>query len=439
LEAFSPIGDGTYDLATYTSTFNSTLSANTTSCEASATWTNYHNTLLSDGVTDPTATTIANHFCEKRARADAIAAAHNAADASSATKWITLQAYGTGARPKIAPGGSVKFALRFGVGGTFGGGWKIQDVDFANAQDAGIDAEVLGVNPATRQAHGLWIKNSKFTNIAGMVPNYAFPSTDDHLYGYTPLFACSIATTHVNQAVFENVESDTSDCPLWVFGGDGVWVKGGNFHDSGRNGAVFDGIGNTGPGGSISGATTITPVSNLLFDTTTVSNSGAGAGSTKGVAGINASNDRDVIIQNSTFTLTHANAADGVGIDFEGWDTNGNPEVSGLYLVQGNTFSSNQNAAFLCNQQAGQTMTSDSELLLDSNILTSNASNSLPAILAMRTGIANDNFIFTRNNVTLATSTQNKWSGNSTQTYTPLTNTTPTGYTFGASNNVHFP
>ena len=332
--------------------------------------------------------------------------------------------------------------MKFGVGSKFTGGWKIDGVDFADAQDAGVDAEIIGVTPENRKAHGLWIKNAKFTNIQGLRGTAGvFPAADAACCGYVPFFACSVTTTHVEQVVLDNVESDSSDCPMWGFGGDGYWIKNGNFHDSLRNGLVYGGIGNDN-GGAISGATSVTPTSNLLVDSCTISNSGSGFGSTKGVAGIQISNGQDIIIQNSTFTLNKSNSADGVGIDIEGEDPGAGPggvTIPATYLIQGNTLSSNQGAAFLNNQAASTGWNSSSEVLINSNFFTSNANNSLPAIMGMRTGLTNINIVWTNNNTTRAVNTQQKWAGNSTNTYTPLTNTTPTGYTYGASNTDHFP
>lgn len=373
------------------------------------------------------------------ARADAVQAAHAAANASAGTKWITLSSYGAGAHAKIQPGGAIKFGIRFGHESTpFTGGWKISGVDVDSVQDACIDAEIVGSHPELRKAAGLWINNVKLTNAAGMTVNTTFPGAESVPQGYVPIWAAGIAVTHVDYVQVTGTEIANVDIPFAQFAGQGLWITGANWHDSFREGVEIAGIQTD--GGSVTGSTACTPAKNFLFESSTVSNSGSTTGWSKGQAAVQFSNARDGIVRSNTFSSTHVNTADGVGIDFEGFsaaDIDLGTTIPARMLIVGNTVSSNVGAGILTNQST--TFDSTSEMLIDNNAFTSNGNNGLPAIMGMRTGVANTNFIFTRNNTARVVTGQQKWGGAASTVYSPLTNITPSGYVYGLSNTDHFP
>lgn len=435
-ETLTPSGNGVYDSAIYASTFSSTLSANTATYQGGAVFSAYHTQLLSDGVSEPAATDTANSYCIMRARADAIQAAHAAADASGGTSWITVASYGAGARPKIAPGGAIKFGIKFATHSAFTGGYKIKGVDIDSCKVSAIDAEVVGVNPHLRKASGLWIEDCKLTNITGMAVGVSFPGSEP---GYIPLCSSGVSTTLVDQLVLKNVEATTVDAPTSIFGGDGLWVTGCNFHDSNVMQTSWGGI-LTAPG-IITGSTYVTPISNFLFEDSVISNMGATVGYAKGVAGVAMSNTRDFIIRNTEITLTKANQADGIAIDFEGNiapDINGNT-IPWIGLVENCNIHNNAGGAMLHNQNTGQGSNPLSLLIIHDNLFTTNGSSGLPAIIGQRTGLANNNIVCTSNDMTRGVTQQKLFGGDATHVYSPLTNTPPAGYVYGASNTDHFP
>ena len=422
----------------YNSTFSSTLSANTTTCQASGSYTTYRNTLISDGVAGGTATTIADDWCTRQARADAIRAAQNAADASASTKWITFDSYGTGARPKIQPGGSVKYAFHFDPANLFEA-FKIKNIDLDDADVAGIFVERHAANV---KSHGLWIENVRITNVTGVTIDGTgtYPGAEPNYIG---LFALGIDTVLIDQVRIKDVEVTSSDAPISLFGADSAWISGGNFHDSFVNGLFLQGIGNATP--LITGATYVTPIQNALIETTLISNMGSTTGYAKGVSGLLFANSRDFIVDNTEITLSKINVADGVAIDLEG---NIGPDISSnvipwIGIVQNSNLHANAGAAFLSNDSTSNGSNAASRMLFDNNLFTGNATSgggaALPAIMGERTGLSNHDKIFTNCNVAKSASGAFLWGWDATHAYTPMTNSTPSGYTFGASNSVHFP
>lgn len=437
-ESFAPTGNGNYALSTWTSTFNSTLAANTATYQGGAVFSTYKSILLADGLSDSEATTDANDYCTRIAREDAIRAAHAAAD--SASTWIIMDSYGSGARPKIAPGGAAQYGINFPAAWT--GGWKIRNIDIDACQVCGIHAEIVGVNPELRKAHGLWFENLKITNITGgsIDTTGTYPG---NIAGYIGLMGEGICTTHINQIKVSNVECTNLDSPALFFGADGLWITGCNFHDSYVGGLFIQGLGNATP--LITGVAYVTPCSNVLIESTTITNSGATTGYAKGVGGIVFSNTRDFSVYNTEIKTTQLNIADGVAIDFEG---NNNPDINGetvpwTGMIRSCNFHDNKGAAFLNNSIVAHGSNPISRIFFHANHFTNNALSgsgvALPAIIGQRTGLSDNHYVFTSNDIGLAAATSKLFGGDSANAYSPMTDTPPAGFTYGPSNTKHFP
>jgi hypothetical protein len=76
-------------------------------------------------------------------------------------EWITIDAYGTGAKPIISPGTNEAVAIMFDRE-DFTGGWKIKNLKIQNCK-MGIDVE----KTLEEQGYGFWVENCEFYNITG--------------------------------------------------------------------------------------------------------------------------------------------------------------------------------------------------------------------------------------------------------------------------------
>lgn len=434
-----------FDVGTYTSTFNSTLATSTATYTGDGTRTTYKAVLVADGLSSGAADPVADAYVSYLARADAIQAAFAAADASASTKWITIQSYGSGARPVIQPNpagvGTRVSCIRFNTH-TWAGGVKIKGVDCDTPYVAGITND-LGRGSLTPHAEGLWIEDVHVTNASGEptpTPPNQYPGV---VAPYTQFVASGITTTNLDYQVWKNVEIDHSDAAAWMWGAQQTWITGANMHDLYVEPLTIGGLTNQ-PAPSYC----LTFVENLLFESSTINNvaqtvapiSGNGPGFLKGEAGFVFAHAENSIIRGNTISNINLVHADGIAIDYEGrCVTIGGTPSHWTTLIKDNTFTSVKGPVWLDNDS---TSDASSMMLWDNNTGTSVGSSggfSNPIFTGTRTVVTDPRYV-TRSNLARGSAIQKIFGGSSTLPYSPTSDTPiPTGMSFGTSNVVHFP
>jgi hypothetical protein len=199
-ESFQSSWSGNFDEATFLSTYTSTLATRQTFWNASSEFTGKQSKALAAGADSTTAAARATEWCRRLAVVDALAAARDAADATS--QWIVLERYGTGANPKIAPGGAATTALRL----TGTGGWKRIGVDLGGATTYGFRSESL--------AKGIWEENCTTDGIAGGTVNNPATPYNGTTNAYLPTGSC---LSNVTYAFSKNCTiSNTGGSPRYL-------------------------------------------------------------------------------------------------------------------------------------------------------------------------------------------------------------------------------
>ncbi len=448
---FEPNASGNFAKATYDSTYASTLASQTTSCEGGSTKSTYVATLTSDGMSSGTADTVGNARCVHLARAAAQRAAFAAADAAST--WITLTSYGTGANPKLQPGGSAQAGIRFGTAHSFTGGWKVKNVDIDSTQVAGIVYEVgprcTGATCGgsdTPLANGFWLENSHITNSTGMtVRTTGNPPYPGGVSPYLQFCASGLTLMNTNYTHLEGVEIDHTDSPMFIWGGDQYWIDNLHAHNSYLQAVLIQGY-----TGLTSGS--IVPSADFLIENSEIdhldyaANPGAvGPGYALGEAGLEFSNAQHIVLSALNIHDNPLIHTDGVAVDFEGHNADAH---TGIYpswdvLVEGGTFTSNGGAAFLRDDTVFQSST---QILVNGLTGTSNANGTGQGAGAddgqtdvWRSETLGEQVVLTNNAITKGTlgGTHGLFSGDATHADTPKYDTPQSNMTFGASNTVH--
>ncbi len=427
-ESFKPLGNGTYDSATFDSVYASTLATQTALYTGDGTRAAYRAVLVSDGAADPD--TPADHYVTLLARADASRAAHAAADAAST--WVTLTSYGSGANAKIAPGGTIHAGISFNDS-FFSGGWKIKDIDIDTAYIAGI---VYDLGIGTPHANGLWIENVNISNITGMpvrVSGFPYPGL---IAPYQCFCAAGIDTCGINYLRLKDVNIDHCDMSMLHFGTRYLYISGGHWHHMYIQGAIFGGYPGAAYATSEAGSTFYHLIENVETDNVAyaATPAGAGPGFYKGEASMQSANMVNGVYLGLNIHDTILRHSDANAFDNEGQTAAGIPPV---YLIQGCNFHDNNGTPFL---QNGQLTESAACVIIDGNTFTRNANTNYinPAVLGNRT-VSTDPWYFTRNDIALGTAVQPLFGGDATNVYSPKYNTPQTGKLFGSSNTVHFP
>ncbi len=196
-------------------------------------------------------------------------------------------------------------------------GWKI-----SNLEVGFVKSGIFYRNEATGTRDGLWIENVYVHDITKW-PLDPYPTADNRL---APLKAATFSmgiftykedqggTTYqrLTNVTVKDVTIERADGPLEIRHADNVDVSGVTATDSPRVGVVFTGINQ----GTIVG----TPIGS--FRNSTVQRSGAD-GMSWGTAGLAFNGVKNFVADNVDIGFTYApNLVDGVGVDFEGLDTN---------------------------------------------------------------------------------------------------------------------
>lgn len=428
-EGFAAIGSGAFAQGTFDSTYSSTYSTRLALYTGDGTLSGYTSVLVADGVASGTAASIAGDYIAHLAKADAMQAAFAAADAAST--YITLTSYGSGAHPKISPGGSIYGGIEWGRTVRWTGGWKIIGIDFDSCNVSGILYDPGPRAPTsggsdTPSAVGLWIDTCSFSNCTGMAVKNSGQPYPGLVDPYLQYCATAISTVKVSYVRVKDVTiSATVDSPWQIFAGAYTWISGATCNGSTISSPNMAGIGNI-------ALTTITPFTRLLMENCVFDAMCNPTGFYKGESGPLFANASEIIMRNVEIKNTNIVHADGVPVDFEG---HGPDFTTGIYAPWTGLFLScnwhnNHGAGMLHNDTVFQAST---RLIFDQCLMTSNGTTGLPAVLGSRT--IGDQFVFTRNTVTKV-STQKLFGGDATHVYSPLYDAPPTGKIFGASNTV---
>lgn len=410
-------GSGTFDSATYESTFSSSYASALSAYLAGTAYSDMHAILISDGASTADADDRANAYCQRLAFRDAVPVARDAADSSST--WITVGKYSTGANPVIAPAQAQQVAISIDRAST--GGWKIQNVNINGGLIAGIHQyPTFGTS-----ANGLWIEGCTITGVTGMGP-------ESPPYPYVHIFSSGIATTMVNYVFIVGGEINACDSPAWVSGAHVTMVDAANWHHSVLDHPMFLWCQPI-----WSGQTPGVRLTDLLIRNTTIDHM-CTTGYKQGAAGLFLGAVTRVVIYNSTIsnTIRNTNIPDGIGIDFE-------YNCIDVALLSSNVHD-NANAVFLMFQNPVAVVLPptgygnlDSGTIVADNTFSNNGTfnpTGFPA-LVRATGTSQDKIVWARNTITRAAPTQKLFS-DANQIPGNLTDTPQATWFFGADNVV---
>ncbi|MGH7605586.1 MAG: right-handed parallel beta-helix repeat-containing protein [Gemmatimonadaceae bacterium] len=220
-ETLSLLGGGTFDATTYNTTLASVQASAQAAYLAGATFTGFFNAMVAAGLSAPDATTEATAYCVLLATRDAVRAAFDAADATSA--WVRITRYGEGVNPRIAPGGAINVGISIDRSSV--GGWKVSDVDVLNCQVSGIDWE------PTAAGVGLWVERCRISNITGMPLPPGGVDNNPRVAGFFNAWAVPVGAELVSNVCLRNNRFETSDAGAFIWWGND-WLIDGNYQDS---------------------------------------------------------------------------------------------------------------------------------------------------------------------------------------------------------------
>ena len=243
----------------------------------------------------------------------------------TSSNWITLSAYGTGARPAIKPYSSVAAipapnptdeaanGILYAIYLHNVAGWKIKGLEIGFSKSG-----IVHVNDAAGVRDGLWIEDVYVHDIVKW-PFTSFPAAENRLPVFQRMsYSVGIFTFReegspagrLQNVTIKNVTAERTDAPLEVRHADNVDISGVHSVDSYREGLQLTGI-NYGTG-SFSGT---------LKDSSFV-RSGLN-GMPWGTAGVQFNAVKNFVADNIEVSHTQApNDIDGVGIDYEGLNVN---------------------------------------------------------------------------------------------------------------------
>ena len=243
----------------------------------------------------------------------------------TSSNWITLSAYGTGARPAIKPYSSVAAipapnptdeaanGILYAIYLHNVAGWKIKGLEIGFSKSG-----IVHVNDAAGVRDGLWIEDVYVHDIVKW-PFTSFPAAENRLPVFQRMsYSVGIFTFReegspagrLQNVTIKNVTAERTDAPLEVRHADNVNISDVHSVDSYREGLQLTGI-NYGTG-SFSGT---------LKDSSFV-RSGL-SGMPWGTAGVQFNAVKNFVADNIEVSHTQApNDIDGVGIDYEGLNVN---------------------------------------------------------------------------------------------------------------------
>jgi len=215
----------------------------------------------------------------------------------SSSDWITVSSYGTGAKPKILPGASSNWAIYLQSGNT-AVGWKFMNLEIGNAKTG-----ILYYNNTNGSHDGLWIEDCYFHDIKDG-PVYPQTLLVPQLSMSTAIALIEQSDNVVSNVTVKNVTISDSDAPIQINGATNVTVDGLVSTNSYIQGALL---------ANINGG---------LFKNSKILNSAYPNPMYWGTAALQLNVNTNVTVQDSEFAYTRKEGvADGVGVDFEGNNT----------------------------------------------------------------------------------------------------------------------
>jgi len=215
----------------------------------------------------------------------------------SSANWITVSSYGVGANPRISAGSDSDWAIYL-QGGNTTGGWKFMNLDIGNAKTG-----ILYYNNTNGIHDGLWIENCYFHEIKGG-PVYPQTLLVPQLSMSTAIAIIEQSANFVNDVTVKNVTISDSDAPIQINGATNVTVDGLVSTNSYIQGALL---------ANINGG---------VFKNSKILNSAQSNGMYWGTAALQLNVNSNFTVQDSEFAYTQKlGVSDGVGIDFEGNNT----------------------------------------------------------------------------------------------------------------------
>ncbi len=249
----------------------------------------------------------------------------------NSTDWITLSAYGEGAKPIIAPGQDAENPFAIYLEDVYG--WKFVDLEIKDAR-AGI--RMINRNVTDRPMDGLWIENCYIHNIHGIEPpknaedleedsDYMNNVEDDQLfmsYGISLYKVLANKNRSFNNVTIKNCYVTDIGGPMLLNYVNNAVVEDCVFSNSYNQGILFSNVSD--PASTLENASRM---SNCK-----IYNMGYNGGMYWGVAGVQFNTCRNFIMENCDVMYTgiggtdHINdkyiVPDGVGVDYEGANEN---------------------------------------------------------------------------------------------------------------------
>ncbi len=233
------------------------------------------------------------------------------------TNWITLSAYGSGNRPKIAPQGNPLWGIYL----ENCAGWKITGLEVSNVQ-AGIRLLIsaLGIYD------GFWVEDCYVHHIenAPLYPNQVEPGLFMS-YGISTYKVLGKGLPALTNVTLKNCVIENTDAPVTISSVDNLTLEGLKINNSYREGVLFGLINENGNIG--------------IMKDCVILNTGYPKGMYWGVAGMQFNSTRNFVMENCEVAYTKApGCPDGCGVDFEGNNVNVTVKNSYIHDNEGPAF-----------------------------------------------------------------------------------------------------
>lgn len=278
----------------------------------------------------------------------------------TSSNWITLSSYGTGARPRITPYTSeaaipaadptnvANNGIMYGIRLQNNAGWKIVGIEIAYTKMG-----IVYTNDNTANKDGLWIEDCYVHNIAKW-PIHPYPSADTRaaelqyaaysigIYAHGRHLDSGLYG-HLQNITIKNTTINNTDAPLDVGWADNITIDSITAKDSYREGVQFGHVNYDGAGPFVGS-----------FTNSRILRSGYLYGFAWGSAGLQFNAVHHFTVDNVEIGSTKApDGPDGVGVDFEGLNTDVTVQNSYIHDNDGDAFMLTRNGFWGRNEVTG--------------------------------------------------------------------------------------
>lgn len=278
----------------------------------------------------------------------------------TSSNWITLSSYGTGARPRITPYTSeaaipaadptnvANNGILYGIRLQNNAGWKIVGIEVAYTKMG-----IVYTNDNTDNKDGLWIEDCYVHNIAKW-PIHPYPSADNRaaelqyaaysigIYAHGRHLDSGLYG-HLQNITIKNTTVNNTDAPLDVGWADNITIDSITAKDSYREGVQFGHVNYDGAGPFVGS-----------FTNSRILRSGYLYGFAWGSAGLQFNAVHHFTVDNVEIGSTKApDGPDGVGVDFEGLNTDVTVQNSYIHDNDGDAFMLTRNGFWGRNEVTG--------------------------------------------------------------------------------------